>query len=63
MTKLTPKELDAVIDVLNERIAGGEDDLRDALGLTTAESKLVMNRLERALDKLSAELEERGGAQ
>ena len=33
MSRLTKAEKSALVDVLNERIAGGTEDLRDALGL------------------------------
>lgn len=50
--KLTEYECRCVIDVLNERFAGGVDDLRDALGLTNREAARAWSALERALKKL-----------
>ena len=51
---LTDRQADAVIDVLNERIAGGADDLRDALGLTNKAANEMMRILDRVLHKLKA---------
>lgn len=51
---LTQRQCDAVVDVLNERIAGGTDDLRDALGLTNKAAAEMMRILDRVLNKLSA---------
>ena len=51
---LTDRQADAVIDVLNERIAGGTDDLRDALGLTNKAANEMMRILDRVLHKLKA---------
>src|ERR1700722_11852324 len=50
---LTPKQQEAVLDVLNERIAGGVDDLRDALGLEPKEAREMMRILERVTNKLA----------
>lgn len=50
---LTPKQQDAILDVINERIAGGVDDLRDALGMETKEASEMMRILERVRTKLS----------
>lgn len=49
---LTVKQREAVLDVLNERIAGGVDDLRDALGLSKREAGDMMRILERVTNKL-----------
>ena len=54
--RLTKLEIDAVLDVLNERIAGGSEDLRDALGITEKEAEQMMTRLERAAEKLALRL-------
>lgn len=52
MARLTKREKEAVIDVLNEKLAGGAEDLRDALGISLAEAEKMMTRLERAVQKL-----------
>lgn len=49
---LTPKQQDAILDVLNERIAGGVDDIRDALGLEPKDAREMMRVLERVVSKL-----------
>ena len=54
--RLTKLEIDAILDVLNERIAGGSEDLRDALGITEKEAEQMMTRLERAAEKLALRL-------
>jgi hypothetical protein len=51
--RLTKKEKLAIIDVLNERMAGGVEDLRDALGISLKEAEQMMTRLERAAVKLN----------
>ena len=61
MPRLTRLEWKAVQDVLNERIAGGAWDLRDALALTDREAVAMMRRLERVAGKLAA-LPPTGGA-
>lgn len=53
MARLTKKEKEAVIDVLNERLAGGPDDLRDALGISIEDAQRMMTRLENVISKLS----------
>jgi len=50
--RLTKLEKEAVVDVLNERLAGGAEDLRDALGLTMKEAERMTERLQSALEKL-----------
>lgn len=52
MARLTRLEKEAVIDVINERLAGGAEDLRDAMGISLAEAEKMMTRLERAVQKL-----------
>lgn len=51
---LTPLQRTAVLDVLNERIAGGVDDLRDALGLEPKEAREMMRILERVRTKFNS---------
>ena len=53
MAKLTRKEKDAVIDVLNERLAGGTSDLKDALGISEKDAERMMVRLENVVRKLN----------
>lgn len=51
---LTAKQREAVCTVLDERIAGGVDDLRDALGLPNkAAASEMIRMLERAANKLA----------
>lgn len=50
---LTPKQREAVVAILNERLAGGTEDLRDALGMTNKEAADMMRVLERVTVKLS----------
>jgi hypothetical protein len=49
---LTKFERQAVLSILNERLAGGVDDLRDALGLSKAEAARYFAALERVSKKL-----------
>ena len=56
MSRLTKLEKSAVVDALNERIAGGPEDLRDALGLSQKDAEKMMERLESAVTKLSGTL-------
>lgn len=49
---LTERQRDAIADVLNERLAGGVDDLRDALGISNKEAKAMWIILERVQKKL-----------
>jgi len=51
--RLTKAEKDAVLDVLNERVAGGTEDLRDALGISDKEADQMMARLENVIRKLT----------
>lgn len=45
----------AVIAVLNERIAGGADDLRDALGITShREAREMFERIEKAVARIES---------
>ncbi len=53
MPKLTKKEKEAVIDVLNERMSGGSEDLRDALGISLKDAERMMTRLENVVTKLN----------
>ncbi len=53
MSRLTQREREAVIDVLNEALAGGADDLRDALGLSERDADQMFSRVESARDKLA----------
>jgi hypothetical protein len=50
--RLTPFQRDALLSVVNERIAGGVGDLRDALGLDDRQADRTMAALERVVDKL-----------
>ena len=52
MSRLTKLEKSAVVDVLNERIAGGVEDLRDALGISEKDAEKMMDRLESVVTKL-----------
>ena len=52
MSRLTKLEKSAVVDVLNERIAGGVEDLRDALGISEKDAEKMMDRLESVITKL-----------
>jgi hypothetical protein len=55
MARLTKAEREAVVDVLNERLAGGTDDLADALGIEDEdEAAKMMERLRSARNKLRA---------
>ena len=54
--RLTKREIDAILDVLNEREAGGIEDLRDALGITDKEAELMMKTLNSAATKLRKRL-------
>jgi hypothetical protein len=56
--RLTNLEKKAVLAVLLERIAGGTEDLKDALGLTEEEADRMMDLLDSAAEKLTE-----GGAQ
>ena len=56
MSRLTKLEKSAVVDVLNERIAGGADDLRDAMGISEKAAEKMMERLESATEKLARKL-------
>lgn len=49
---LTERQGEAVIDVLNERMAGGIDDLKDALGLSQKQANATWAALGRALVKI-----------
>lgn len=51
--KLTEYERKCVLGVLHERLAGGVEDLRDALGLSNAEAARMWAALKRAVEKLS----------
>jgi hypothetical protein len=52
--RLTKKERDAVVDVLNEKLAGDAEDLRDALGLETVEAgEAMLALLDSAMLKLT----------
>ena len=56
MRRLTKLEVAAVVDVLNERLAGGTEDLKDALGITEQEADRMMERLYNAKHKLEERL-------
>lgn len=51
---LTPNQREAVVAVIDERLAGGQDDLRDALGLTQREAGDMFRTLERVRNKLAS---------
>jgi hypothetical protein len=51
--RLTAYEIKCVLDVLHEKLAGGQDDLRDALGVSNSEAARMCSALERAVEKLS----------
>jgi hypothetical protein len=53
MQQLTEYEIKCTIHVLNERLAGGPDDLRDALGVSNSEAARMYAALNRAVTKLS----------
>lgn len=55
---LTPNQREAVVAVLDERLAGGQDDLRDALGLTHREAGDMVRTLQRVRNKLASKDEE-----
>ena len=59
--RLTANEIEAVITLLNERLAGGDEDIRDALGCSQEEAELLVARAISAIDKLSDRLK-RGGS-
>lgn len=52
MARLTKLEKKALVDIINERIAGGHEELRDSFGITDKEAEAMMKRLESALIKL-----------
>ena len=54
MPKLTKAEWDAVRAITAERLAGGTDDLRDALGCDDKTAAAMMRCLERVHEKLNA---------
>jgi hypothetical protein len=56
MSRLTKNEIRAIVDILNERLAGGVDDLGDALGMEDDEAERVMQYAESALGKLGQRL-------
>ena len=57
MSRLSQSERMAVVEVLNERLAGGASDLRDALGLESVEdAEKRMKLLDSAKVKLAASL-------
>jgi hypothetical protein len=56
MARLTKRETEAVVSVLNERLTGGWENLRDALGLEPYVAEQMMDVLEGALTKLEGDL-------
>ena len=52
MARLTKLEREAIVEVLEERIAAGTEDLADALGLEDDEAEKMMQRLQSARTKL-----------
>lgn len=52
MRKLTDKEIDALGEIIRERLAGGIEDLADALGISELEAEKLKLCAERAMKKL-----------
>ncbi len=55
--RLTKAEMDAVCRLLDERLAGGADDLKDALGCSIREAEKLIKLASSATTKLSNLLE------
>jgi predicted transcriptional regulator len=51
--RLTKAEKEAVLDILHERLAGGTEDLKDALGISEKEADKMMERLNNVVLKLT----------
>jgi hypothetical protein len=54
--RLTKEEIRALIDIVNERLAGGDEDMRDALGVSLEEAERISEAAERAISKLAKQL-------
>ncbi len=54
--RLSKAEKEAIIDVLNEKLAGGANDLRDSLGISNDQAAKLMRHLDSACTKIARTL-------
>ena len=54
--RLTRREKEATLDAVNHMLAGGAQDLADALGMALDAAEHMVARLERVAEKLKADI-------